>query len=107
MSEDELDVLPEPMLLPEELPVPEPMVLVLPLLLPVLAELPALPDMPPLPEGVPVLPIGVVWELCWPAPCAGLGLAGWGGLLCATAVPTTATVAKPASNAFTEFVAII
>jgi hypothetical protein len=34
---------------------------------------------PPVPPGVPVVPIGVFWVLCWPAPTAGL-VAGRGGV---------------------------
>jgi hypothetical protein len=84
----------EPVALDEE---PEGMV---PLVAPVL---PLAPVPPVLPPGVPVVPMGVFCELCWPAPVAGLGLAGLGGVLWATAVPTTATVAKPASSDFSAF----
>jgi hypothetical protein len=47
--------------------------------------------------GVPVLPIGVVWVLCWPAPVAGSLEVVVGGVLWAIAAPAIATAAKPAS----------
>jgi hypothetical protein len=50
-------------------------------LLPLAAALGALllaPDV--LPFGVPVLPMGVVCELCWPAPTAGSFELGFGGV---------------------------
>lgn len=59
------------------------------------------------PPPTPVVPIGVPCELCWPAPVAALGLAVVGGVPCAMAVPTTATVAKPASNVFSVFDAVM
>lgn len=55
---------------------------------------------PLLPVAVPVVPMGVFCVLCCPAPVAGLGLAVVGGLPWATAVPTTAMVARPASKDF-------
>ncbi len=63
--------------------------------------------LPVLPPWVPVVPMGVLCELCWPAPVAALGLAVVGGVPCAMAVPTTATVARPASNVFSGFDAVI
>ena len=62
--------------------------------------------LPPAPL-VPVLPMGVPCELCWPAPVAALGLLVVGGVPWAMAVPTTATVAKPASNVFSWFDVVI
>jgi hypothetical protein len=47
-------------------------------LLPVL--LPVLPAAVLPPAGVPVVPMGVVLVLCWPAPTAGSFTAGLGGL---------------------------
>lgn len=88
----------EPIVEPDD--APEPMV-------PLLPVDPVVPVVPPAPAPVPVLPMGVFCELCWPAPVAALGLAVVGGVLCATAVPTTATVAKPASRVFSGFVAVI
>jgi hypothetical protein len=43
----------------------------------------------PVLPGVPVVPIGVFWVLCWPAPTAG-SVAGAGGVLCADAIPNEA-----------------
>jgi hypothetical protein len=75
------------------LPVP------VPLAVPVLPIVPVLPAVPAsvLP-GVPVLPMGVVWVLCWPAPVAGSLEDVVGGVLCAMAAPAMATVARPASK---------
>jgi hypothetical protein len=89
-----LPVVPEAVL---ELPV-EPVVLELP----VAAVLPpVLPVVAPAPVvGVPVLPIGVVCVLCWPAPVAGSFTAGLGGVACAKALPAMATAARPASSPF-------
>jgi hypothetical protein len=53
----------------------------------------------PPPVGVPVAPIGVFCVLRCPAPVAG-SLAVVGGVPWAIAVPTIATVARPASMAF-------
>ena len=50
------------------------------------------------PPGVPVLPMGVCWLLCWPAPVAGSLAAGLGGELWAMAAPLIATAATPAST---------
>ena len=70
-----------------------PLLLVEPMLLPVDPE----PLVGPL-AGVPVSPIGVFCELCWPAPTGALLTAGFGGLPCAMAVPMTAVAATPASR---------
>lgn len=48
--------------------------------------------------GVPVLPMGVDWLLCWPAPAAGSLEVVSGGVLCAIAEPASAMAAKPAST---------
>jgi signal-induced proliferation-associated 1 like protein 3 len=82
----------EPAVLPVVPPV-EPAVLPVPE--PVVAPIEPEPEVPP---GVPVVPIGVFCVLRWPAPVAGLAELVVGGALWATAVPTTATVAKPASR---------
>ncbi|AEG93867.1 hypothetical protein [Ramlibacter tataouinensis] len=75
---------------------PEPMVL--PLELPLWA------------DGVPVVPMGVPWLLCWPAavpvPEAPVLLV-LGGVPCAMAVPTMATAATPASRPFSWVDAVI
>ena len=85
---------------PEVAEPPEPLVLPEPALgeAPIVDELPELVAAPP-PAGVPVVPIGVFWVLRWPAPVAAslFGVAV-GGVLWATAVPTTATAARPASR---------
>jgi hypothetical protein len=89
-----LAVLPEP-LVPES---------VLPALLAPVVELePAVPEPEPLAPmvaleppalfGVPVAPIGVDWELCWPAPTAGSLAAGSGGVLWAIAAPAMVNAA--------------
>jgi len=57
------------------------------------------------PPGVPVLPIGVLCELCCPAPTAGSLAAVFGGVLCAIAAPATAT-ATPARTALRDAVMI-
>ncbi len=72
--------------------------LVLPLVLPLAPMLPVAPEGVPLFAGVPVLPIGVVCVLCWPAPTAGSLAAAFGGLLCAIAEPAMAMAARPAST---------
>ena len=59
------------------------------------------------PPPTPVVPIGVPCELCWPAPVAAFGLAVVGGVPCAIAVPTTATVARPASHVLSVFDAVM
>lgn len=46
-----------------------------------------------LPPGVPVVPIGVDWVLCWPAPTAGSLIAAFGGVPCANAEPAMTTAA--------------
>jgi hypothetical protein len=103
VSEDALELMVEPL---ELAPV------VLPDVLPVLAEpvfvLPedAAPAVAP-PAGVPVVPIGVPCELCWPAPTGALLTAGLGGLPWAIAVPIRATVATPASRPLSWFDAVI
>jgi hypothetical protein len=91
-----------PMLEPEPVVEPE-----LPDVVPLapIEELEPLPDVVPdvLPAavlpvaGVPVVPIGVVWLLCWPAPLAGSVALGFGGVLCAMAEPM-ARAAAPASR---------
>ena len=58
----------------------------------------------PAPPGVPVSPMGVFCELCWPAPVAGLATAGLGGVDCAKAVPMAATVTRPAMRPLMETV---
>jgi hypothetical protein len=50
------------------------------------------PAAPP-PAGVPVVPIGVACELCWPAPTAGFVTLALGGLPWASATPKTAASA--------------
>ena len=51
----------------------------------------------PEPAGVPVLPMEVDCELCWPAPTAGSFAAGFGGVLCAKADAAMPAAAIPAS----------
>jgi hypothetical protein len=86
--DDELGELEPAVVLVSVLVLPEALgVLVLPLVLPA-AVLP--------PEGVPVVPIGVVWVLCWPAPTAGSLAAGLGGVLWANAAAATVRAARPA-----------
>jgi hypothetical protein len=103
----------EPIVLPE--PVEE---LVLPLVggveaadeEPVLPEAPIVAPAAPLPAGVPVAPIGVFCVLRWPAPVAAslVPVAPVvGGVLWATAVPTTATAARPASRALSWLEAVM
>lgn len=65
---------------------------------PVVPAAPVDPVAPPVAPGVPVVPIGVFCELVWPAPVAGLAVPVLGCVPWATAVPITATVAKPASR---------
>jgi len=50
----------------------------------------------PVPPGVPVEPIGVFWELRWPAPVAGSLDDDDGGVLCANARLTVAAAATAA-----------
>ena len=95
-------VLPEPIEVPDAV-LPELAVPMLELLLvePVPVEPVVVEDVVPEavePPGVPVVPIGVCCELCWPAPVAASFLAGLGGLPWAIAVPMTATAATPASR---------
>ncbi|MDQ6881911.1 MAG: hypothetical protein M3150_07445 [Pseudomonadota bacterium] len=71
-----------------------PLLLVEPMLLPVVELEPLVGPLP----GVPVSPIGVFCELCWPAPTGALLTAGFGGLPCAMAVPMTAMAATPVSR---------
>jgi hypothetical protein len=59
------------------------------------------------PVGVPVVPIGVCCELCWPAPTGALLTAGLGGLPWATAVPANAMAATPASRIWMDLDAIM
>jgi hypothetical protein len=82
---------------PEDVPV-EPM-FVPPLLLLVPAVAP--------PLGVPVVPIGVCCELCWPAPVGAFLTAGLGGLPWAIAVPIKAREAAPASRPRVIFDAVM
>lgn len=107
------DVLPEPIDEPEFIDEPEPvlpepmplmpLMLPLPLVEPEAVEPePIEPDEEPEPvepavPGVPVMPIGVPCVLCCPAP-VGAGLAGFGGVLWAIAVPMKATAATPANR---------
>lgn len=56
--------------------------------------------------GVPVVPWGVSWVLCWPAPSAGLATFGFGGVPWATASPMLAAV-TPASRPFRRVDAFI
>ncbi|MCM2252501.1 MAG: hypothetical protein NDJ19_09105 [Ramlibacter sp.] len=73
--------------------------IVVPLALVSVLELPAavLGALVPAP-GVPVLPMGVVCVLCWPAPVAGSFDVVVGGVLCAMAALAMATVARLASK---------
>lgn len=73
---------------------------------------PVVPDEPLVaaaepPAGVPVVPIGVSWVLRWPAPIGALAELGLGGVDWAKAVPTKATVARPASRPLSWFDAVI
>jgi hypothetical protein len=118
------DVLPEPMDVPEPLVLPE-LAVPLPLVEPPAPMLVLLPEPvepeavepveplaldpvePPVAPGVPVVPIGVPCELCWPAPVGALVDPEVGGVPCAMAVPITATAAAPASRPLMDVDAVM